>query len=295
MGIWGPRTLALDLKRDLGEWLRYLQLELSQNKTLITSARRGRALFLGTMVTRRPRVTLKRNVLGHLRRATSGNLFLEAPICSIVKRLLEKGFLKKAKGGVKPQPLKQLIPLPIKDLLLRFRAILAGFLNFYCFADNIKALKKIYSILRACLVSTISEKEDRSHREVLEDMGPKLELKIQKRNREVVTLDFACPPLNRQPMKFLGTEVYSDPLAAKDMRISKVSALKQPCSNCGSFTEVEMHHVKHIKTIPCHLSSFEKAMARINRKQVPLCHKCHVEVHAGRYCGFSLRYFYHLK
>ena len=50
-----------------------------------------------------------------------------------------------------------------------------------------------------------------------------------------------------------------------------------------------MHHVKHIKTLNVKLKSFEKAMAKINRKQVPLCKVCHVKVHNGTYFGTPLR------
>jgi hypothetical protein len=36
-----------------------------------------------------------------------------------------------------------------------------------------------------------------------------------------------------------------------------------------------MHHVKHLKTLNVKLSPFDQMMARINRKQVPLCPPCH--------------------
>lgn len=30
-------------------------------------------------------------------------------------------------------------------------------------------------------------------------------------------------------------------------------------------------------------------MAQINRKQIPVCHECHVLIHAGKYDGKSLK------
>lgn len=56
-----------------------------------------------------------------------------------------------------------------------------------------------------------------------------------------------------------------------------------------------MHHVKHLKTLNVKLKPFDKKMAMINRKQVPLCGQCHREVHRGFYEGKSLRYFQHIK
>ena len=38
-----------------------------------------------------------------------------------------------------------------------------------------------------------------------------------------------------------------------------------------------------------------KMMARINRKQVPLCRPCHLKVHRGNYLGMSLQHFKYIK
>jgi hypothetical protein len=96
-------------------------------------------------------------------------------------------------------------------------------------------------------------------------------------------------------MLFYGTAHFEDPLAAKDWKISTISALGQGCANCGDNHNVEMHHVKHIKTLNKKLNAFDAQMARINRKQVPLCRKCHLRVHKGTYNGMSIKYFRHIK
>lgn len=56
-----------------------------------------------------------------------------------------------------------------------------------------------------------------------------------------------------------------------------------------------MHHVKHLKTLNVKLKPFDKKMAMVNRKQVPLCGQCHREVHRGLYEGKSLRFFQHIR
>jgi predicted HNH restriction endonuclease len=53
---------------------------------------------------------------------------------------------------------------------------------------------------------------------------------------------------------------------------------------------VEMHHIRHVKTINLRLSPFDQLLAKINRKQVPLCNDCHRKVHQGKYDGLSLKY-----
>jgi len=52
-----------------------------------------------------------------------------------------------------------------------------------------------------------------------------------------------------------------------------------------------MHHIKHIKTINVKLNVFDKAVAKVNRKQVPLCRACHMKVHRGNYTGMSLKHW----
>lgn len=120
-------------------------------------------------------------------------------------------------------------------------------------------------------------------------------LSVKRRDGKTVRLDFGAPNWNRTPMNFRGVKKYWDPLSVKNWKISTLSALNQPCANCGAKSNVEMHHVKHIKTINPKLSSFDKMMARINRKQVPLCRKCHRLVHSGKYAGVSIRNFRFIK
>lgn len=110
-----------------------------------------------------------------------------------------------------------------------------------------------------------------------------------------MTLDFQKPVLERIPFAFMNIEKLGDPLASRNWGISTISALGQACSNCGSNHKVEMHHLKHLRTINLKLSGFDQLMAKINRKQVSLCKNCHIQVHNGDYVGMSLRYFHHIK
>src|SRR5437879_1471530 len=126
--------------------------------------------------------------------------------------------------------------------------------------------------------------------------GPNTTITIRKRDGKTVNLDFPPPKLRRRPMNFQGAAI-EDPTRIKDYcrKISTITALGQCCANCSSNENVEMHHLKHLKTMNANLDSFGKAMARINRKQVPLCRPCHLKVHKGEYAGMSLKYFKTIK
>lgn len=97
----------------------------------------------------------------------------------------------------------------------------------------------------------------------------------------------------RKPGKYpsITTEDY---IKAFDIHQARTQApFGMPCSYCGTFENVQQHHLKHIRKrayclIPENLS-YQQIMALRNRKQIPLCLNCHIRlVHAGKYDGPAL-------
>lgn len=212
-------------------------------KTLITNARSERAKFLGTHIKRLTSVaSIKhyRDRYGHIKRPSTGNTWLTAPMTALIDRLEKKKFVIRKGNRLIPQMLNQFLSLPAKDLILRYRSILKGYLNYYSFADNRPHLKKLYWILWRGLMRTICRIDDISRTTFLRKYGPDIELKIQRKDGKTVTLDFKSPTLVRRPMAFMGASKFPDPLAIKDWKVSTISALGQPCANCGSEINVEM-------------------------------------------------------
>jgi hypothetical protein len=54
-----------------------------------------------------------------------------------------------------------------------------------------------------------------------------------------------------------------------------------PCAYCGTFKNVQMHHLKHIRKRAYSLipepQKYTQIMALRNRKQIPLCEKHHLQ------------------
>lgn len=67
--------------------------------------------------------------------------------------------------------------------------------------------------------------------------------------------------------------------AVNIINISEASIKGLSCQVCGSKTQVEMHHIRMMKDLNPKANLVDKIMARRNRKQIPLCRKCHVERH----------------
>jgi hypothetical protein len=191
---------------------------------------------------------------------------------------------------------KHFLALPSKELIIRYRSIMNGYANYFTFVNNKTKLSRVHWILRESLLKAIGSKKDLSRSEVVRRFGLDIVLKITRKNGETVSLDFRCPMFVSTPSRFLGSVSPRDPLSVVDWKISTVDNMEQGCAKtaCGSFERVEMHHVKHVKTINPRLSSFDKLLARINRKQVPLCKSCHLKVHLSTYIGLPLRHFYYI-
>jgi hypothetical protein len=51
------------------------------------------------------------------------------------------------------------------------------------------------------------------------------------------------------------------------------------CEKCGSFVDLQMHHINPRKNINKELSYFEKIPISIMRKQIVLCRNCHLDLH----------------
>src|SRR5437868_13804731 len=91
---------------------------------------------------------------------SAGKIRMTAPLPLLTKRLRENGFWSPSPKVAVSNGIKNLQPLPVKDLILPFRTILSGFVNFYSFADNITSLIHIYYLLSGSLKKTIGRKMD---------------------------------------------------------------------------------------------------------------------------------------
>lgn len=81
----------------------------------------------------------------------------------------------------------------------------------------------------------------------------------------------------------------------KWVNIRTQASFDLPCSICGSEEEIEMHHINHVRKNRYNLIDKEQtwlqAMYIRNRKQIPVCKECHINIiHKGKYGGTKLSY-----
>jgi 5-methylcytosine-specific restriction endonuclease McrA len=220
---------------------------------------------------------------------------MNAPISKLIKKLVEKNIVKwssktMSEDNLNPQPILKWMNLPVRDIILRYKMIWNGYLNYYSFTNNKPKLILIYWILRKSLAKTLAAKLNlKTVRKVYLKFGINISFRIPNTDR---VIDFSKPDLLPTPIDFKGNTNFNEVLSVVDWNLRTINFFNYVCASCGSNENLQVHHLKHIKTINVNLNGFDKQIAAINRKQITLCSKCHHSVHTGNYDGMSLK---HLK
>lgn len=75
-----------------------------------------------------------------------------------------------------------------------------------------------------------------------------------------------------------------NPLVSTAWRLAKtISSQGAPCAVCGSYEDIQMHHVRALKDIAKSTNAIHKYMIAIERKQIPVCREHHLKLHGGNW------------
>jgi len=91
---------------------------------------------------------------------------------------------------------------------------------------------------------------------------------------------------------FNNQNIVNDPFSMRDISINLRSQyqLKTHCCVCGHIgtkdEPIEIHHTKHVKKGKS--EGFKQIMKILNRKSIPVCRECHLNIHKGIYDGKTL-------
>jgi len=155
IGIRGSLEDCQTILEQLRVFLRdNLKLTLSENKTLITNARQGRANFLGTRINSGRHKTLNYN-LGSCARRNKREIRLEVPLDRIHKKLNDVGFMKDR------TPVPRFIWLHYsKDQIISlYNSVYRGYLNYYSFAMNKNQLSSyLHFVLKTSCAKLLAAK-----------------------------------------------------------------------------------------------------------------------------------------
>ena len=294
IGVNGTQQLTLTIKEEINKFLyEKLKLTMSLDKTKITSSSSKddkKVLFLGTEIYRptsrnhnQPIIqnTVKNRIVS--RRIPATKLALLIPVKKLVEKLANQQFClikDYNQGQITPMGKPSWINLDLKEILFKYNSTLQGIFNYYSFASNRCRLQFIQFILYHSCAKLFGRKLKLNSRKVVfSKFGSKLIVKTKTKN-----YSFKLYKSFKATGKFLINPSY--PLDSVYYGLRTKSTLGSCCTICSSIDNIEMHHVKALKS---KTSGFMNVMRAMNRKQIPVCKSCHVKIHAGIYSGISLK------
>jgi group II intron reverse transcriptase/maturase len=292
MGLNGPKEFCKQIISECKTFLlEKLKLTLNIEKTKITHSEQESALFLGHRVhkTKLRSMKLAYNAKNKLTRRVT-NTILDGPVDQIVAKLIKKGYAKKNKA---PTRNGKFTNYPLYDLVEHFRMVEKGLLQYFNLANNYgRIAARVHYILKySCALTIASKMKLKTLKKVFSKYGKNLNIKDQagKTLISYPTISYKRPKIVVQTpiLDFSTLENHIDKYDGRLRRGRK--DLEGPCLLCGSSEKIEIHHVRKLSKSSKRKDYLSTIMARMNRKQIPVCQKCHIKIHNGTYDGKQIK------
>jgi group II intron reverse transcriptase/maturase len=293
IGVTGPYQLAEQIKQRVSDFLRTeLKLTLSEKKTVITNARTQEAKFLGYKI--RLGRTSKEQKQAHTtngsgkrfkRRSTGSEIVLKAPIDELVTRLKTKGFCDEDGKPIHRAPWQL---LDEDQIVMLYSSINRGVQQYYRPVDNWARVQRVQYILKYSLAKTLAGKRKSRIARVIN--GGEIKIRTWRKGKEKEIAFYQNHDWASRRDGFANSAKVD--IVQMNLRMRTRSKLGLPCCICGDAENVQMHHVRHIRKMDeKHERGFIRVMIALNRKQIPVCIRCHRLIHNGQYDGLSLKDF----
>lgn len=278
VGIWGSKSDVVKIRQKIQIFLKdKLDLELSLEKTKILHAGKQKTHFLGyDIYSPTPKEFFFEK--GKIKkRASHVTIYIDAPYNKIKERLITDNFLEIKKGKWFIKPITHWINYNHAEILYRYNWIIRGYLNYYSHVNNLYIFHKLIFVLHHSCALTLGRKlKLRSRKKVFKKFG-----RLLRDPKSQLTL--AIPPDLKSNLKDYRLNSDKDPLKIVKWSIRTQHLIEGPCVGCGATSNIEIHHVNKLANLDKNKTSISRIMATLGRKQVPVCSKCHKDIHSGRY------------
>mmetsp|Transcript_37340 Transcript_37340/g.63597 ORF Transcript_37340/g.63597 Transcript_37340/m.63597 type:complete len:518 (-) Transcript_37340:634-2187(-) len=161
IGIKGDQILAQELKIEVNN---FMMIRLSQTvhpkKTKIINLRSGKLKFLGyeIYILRNAKTSLYKTFNTHTTFKTNFGLRFDIPICYILKKIEERGYIKKLVKGHRPISKTSYTTLEDIVIVKHFAQVWRGLLNYYSGSTNPSKLQYIHYLLHASCAMTLGHR-----------------------------------------------------------------------------------------------------------------------------------------
>lgn len=284
IGIIGTKEECETIKADITQYMKEtLNLEMSQEKTLITNAQ-DHAKFLGYEIYVRKDNATKRNSNGTLRRYFNGNVVLHVSKEVIKNKLLGLESMNvTTKNGKETWVSKgrtYLIDNEPQDIVARFNTEIRGFYNYYSIANNASAIGGSFGcIMKFSMYKTLAQKFNCSVRAITNKYRkdnlfavPFIDRKGETKYRVFYNEGF------QRKTDLLTHKADNLPYLFKSPSLSLVERLvSNQCELCGKNGDVVMHHIRTLKELKGK-HDWERKMLYMHRKTLVVCTECYAKI-----------------
>lgn len=290
LGLIGTHQEAQEIKQTIGKFLGdTLKLELSESKTLITSASTETARFLGyelanQQVNSKTTTTRRNNKI----RSINGVISLRVP-----RDVIDKKCALYTRDG-KPIHRPELESQSDYAIVTRFQQEYQGIVQYYLLAQDVYRLHHLYWTMQGSLLKTLAGKHRTTSSKIRAKyqantqtpMGTTLkclEVRVERADKPPLIARFGGISLTRKPSAILD----DTPYVYRNRRTELLQRLlANECELCGVTTNIEVHHVRKLANLQTkgkrEKPQWVKQMIAMRRKTLVVCRDCHKNIHAGR-------------
>jgi group II intron reverse transcriptase/maturase len=284
LGYIGTHEEAEGIKTQLRTFLHdELKLDLSEEKTLVTHARTGRARFLGYDVSIIKADTQKNDG----QRTINGTVRLDAPLEVVRDRC------SRHMSGGKPVHRMEMTHNNAYSTVAQYQAEYRGLVEYYRMAHNLHAFQHLKWVMEVSLTKTLAHKYKVSVPQIyrrhaargLNNAGRTvkvLRVEVEREGKKPLVAQWGGISLARRDNVILDDA--PEPVRNTYTEVVK-RLLANECELCGSTENVQVHHVRKMADLKHRgpdVPNWKKTMASRYRKTLVVCHRCHVDIHAGR-------------
>lgn len=292
LAFTGPKAEADEIKQRLAAYLRdELQLNLSDEKTLVTHTRSSAAKFLGY------EITILHNDSKHCRtktgrkmRSLNGGVGLRIPRAVLLEKC--NRYQKRGKPVHRTELLNESDFTIISTYQLEYR----GLVEYYRMAYNLHTLNRLRWVMEQSLTKTLACKHKTSVAKIYDQYRREIEVDGKKQK----VLQVMIPREGKKPLvaKWGGISLTWDIQANPEDRPKpkwnsrselEKRLLAQVCEVCEATRltdQIEVHHIRALKDLKQYdgreKPRWVQIMAARRRKTLVLCRTCHDDLHAGR-------------
>ena len=284
LGLIGTKEEAEQIKEQVKDYLHEeLQLDLSDEKTLITHARTEAARFLSYQISASQDDTRQTN----RKRSVNGGMRLRVP-----PDLLKKKCQKYQKNH-KPIHRKELTNNTGYSIVAQYQSEFRGFVEYYQLANDLYRLNSLKWIMEQSLAKTLATKFKVTVNKVHKHYGASwtrdgkvskgLQVIVQREGKKPLTAKWGGIPLKRKLQAILNDQ---PPTIWPSRSELEKRLLADTCELCGSQDRVEVHHIRALKDLEQkgrqEKPLWAKVMSARKRKTLVVCWSCHRSIHAGK-------------